>query len=168
MVMGKPVPGRSHRAARRRAAQRDDRTVALGAMDRMRLIDRPEEFPYFSSSSMSTRELAAIQSILTQALLEARESNAKRIMTVQLALGEISELDRDSIQKHWDELSRGTAAEQAQLRIRLIQAEVQCMACFAQYHPLNGEIHCPHCGSYGAKILSGEEFYLESIELEDE
>ncbi len=117
---------------------------------------------------MSTRELAAIQSILAQALLEARESNAKRVRTVQVALGEISELDRDSIQKQWAELSQGTAAEQAQLRIRLIQAEVQCMACFAKYHPLNGQIHCPHCGSYGAKILTGEEFYLESIELDHE
>ena len=27
---------------------------------------------------------------------------------------------------------------------------------------------CPHCGSYGAKILAGEEFYLESIELDYE
>ncbi len=117
---------------------------------------------------MSTREFAAIQSILAQALLEARESNAKRVKTLRLALGEISELDRDSIHKYWNELSQGTAAEQAQLQIRLIQAEVQCMACFAKYHPLHGEIHCPHCGSYGAKILSGEEFYLESIELEDE
>ncbi len=114
------------------------------------------------------RELAAIQSILTKALLQARESNAKRIKSLRVALGEISELDRDSIQKHWDELSRGTPAERAQLHFRLIHAEVQCMACFKKYHPLDGKIHCPHCGSYGAKVLSGEEFYLEAIELDDE
>lgn len=42
------------------------------------------------------------------------------------------------------------------------------MACFGKYHPLHGEIHCPYCGSYGAKILSGEEFDLESIELAPE
>lgn len=116
---------------------------------------------------MSTRELAATQSILTKALLKAREANAKRIKTLQLALGEISELDQNSIQKYWQELSRGTPAEQAQLLFRLIQAEVQCMACFRKYYPQAGKIHCPHCGSYGAKILSGEEFYLESIELDD-
>ncbi len=117
---------------------------------------------------MSTRELTAIQSILTKALLKAREANAKRITTLQLALGEISELDQKSIQKHWHEISRGTLAEQAQLHFRLVQAEVQCMACFTKYHPHNGKIHCPHCASYGAKILTGEEFYLESIELDDE
>ncbi len=114
------------------------------------------------------RELNSTQSILTKALSKARQSNAKRIKSVQLAIGEISELDQISIQKLWDELSRGTAAEQAQIHFRLITAEVQCMACFMKYYPTEGKIHCPHCGSYGAKILSGEEFYLESIELDDE
>ena len=114
------------------------------------------------------RELNAIQSILMKALLNARQASAKRIKSLRLAIGEISELDQGSIQKHWDELSRGTPAERAQLHFRFIQAEVQCMACFMKYHPLDGKILCPHCGSYGAKILSGEEFYLESIELDDE
>ncbi len=117
---------------------------------------------------MSTREFAAVQSILARALLKVRESNAKRIKALHLALGEISEFDQTSIQRYWDELSQGTPAERAQLRFRLIQAEVQCMACFAKYHPQHGEIHCPQCGSYGAKVLAGEEFYLESIELDNE
>jgi hydrogenase nickel incorporation protein HypA/HybF len=110
------------------------------------------------------RELHAIQSILAKALMSARESN-QRVRNLYLALGEIVELDTASIQKHWDELSNGTAAERAQLHFRFIKAEVQCMACFQKYHPLHGKIHCPYCGSYGVKVLSGEEFYLESIEL---
>lgn len=114
------------------------------------------------------RELAAIQTILTKALQKARESHARRVTTVHLALGELSELDRGAIRQHWEELSRGTPAERARLDFRLIPAEVQCMACFAKYYPAGGEIHCPHCGSYGAKVLSGEEFHLESIELDHE
>ena len=114
------------------------------------------------------RELQATQSILTKALLKARQSNAKNIKAVQLAIGEIAELDQNSIQQHWNELSQGTPAERAQLRFRLINAEVQCMACFMKYQPVDGKIHCPHCGSFGAKVLSGEEFYLESLELDDE
>lgn len=113
------------------------------------------------------RERDAIQSILTKALLKARESSATGIKSLQLAIGEIAELDQNAIQKHWEELSQGTLAERAQLHFRSINAEVQCMACFQKYRPLNGNIHCPYCGSYGAKILSGEEFYLESIELDD-
>ena len=113
------------------------------------------------------RELHAVQSILAKALGKARESN-RRVRKLQLALGEIAELDPVSIQKHWNELSKGTPAERGQLNFRFIKAEVQCMACFQKYHPVDGKIHCPYCGSYGAKVLSGEEFYLESIEWDDE
>lgn len=112
------------------------------------------------------RELHFIQPILDRSLRKARESHAKRIRSLQLAVGEIAELDQDVIREHWDRLSHGTPAEHARLDFRLIRAEVQCMACFQKYHPQQGEIHCPYCGSYGAKILAGEEFFLESIELE--
>jgi hydrogenase nickel incorporation protein HypA/HybF len=133
----------------------------------MRLIDRPEEslFPFIALISM--RELHAIQSILAKALLNAGGSN-RRVRSLHVALGEIAELDQTSMQKHWDELSKGTSAERARLHFRSIKAELQCMACFQKYHPLDGNIHCPYCGSYGAKVLSGEEFYLESIEFDDE
>jgi len=109
------------------------------------------------------RELPSTQTILKKALLEA---GTIKIKNVYLALGEITELDQSLIQQHWNDLSKGTPAEQAELHFRLIKAEVQCMACFEKYHPVDGKIHCPHCGSYGAKVLSGEEFILESIELE--
>ena len=113
------------------------------------------------------RDLHAIHSILAKALLQARQSD-RPIRRLQLAIGEISELNRDSIHQHWAELSKDTPAERALLDFRSIKAEVQCMACFQKYFPLDGKIHCPYCGSYGAKVLSGEEFYLESIEWDDE
>ena len=113
---------------------------------------------------MYRKELAAIQSILEKVLFKARELNAKHITSVHIAIGEIAELNRGLIQSHWNELSKGTPAEGAQIHFHVVTAEVQCMACFQKYHPVGGEIHCPNCGSYGAKIVSGEEFYLESIE----
>lgn len=109
-------------------------------------------------------ELEATRSILKKALYQTRDLHTKPITKLHIAMGEMAELQRDLIQSHWNELSKGTLAEQAQLHFRLITAEVQCMACFQKYHPEGGEIHCPYCGSFGAKILSGEEFYLEAIE----
>jgi hydrogenase nickel incorporation protein HypA/HybF len=114
------------------------------------------------------RELEATKFILDKVLLKARQSNAKHITHLHLLLGEISELNRHLIQKNWDVLSRGTPAESAQLHFRGIPAEAQCMSCFQKYHPENGKILCPYCGSMGAKILSGEEFSIESIEMDDE
>jgi len=93
---------------------------------------------------------------------------AARIKQIHIAFGEISELDRGIIQQEWNALSTNTPLEHAQLHFRLITAEAQCMACFKKYHPMNGKIHCPHCGSFGAKILSGEEFYVEHVEMDNE
>jgi hydrogenase nickel incorporation protein HypA/HybF len=138
----------------------------LGAMDRMRLIDRPEEV-FSPDLLISMRQLDAIQSILAKALLKARESN-QRVRSLRVVVGEIAEIDTASIRKYWDELSKGTPAERVPLHFRFIKAEVQCMACFQKYHPPDGKIHCPYCGSYGAKVLSGEELFLESIEFDDE
>jgi hydrogenase nickel incorporation protein HypA/HybF len=150
----------------------------------MRLIDRPEDL-FFSCKLRSRpgrdcrgarslsiyepfpmRELQAAQSILEQALHRVRAAHATRVRGLRLAMGEIGELDQETIRQHWDELSRGTPAERATLEFRSVQAELQCMACFEKYHPRYGKIHCPHCGSYGAKILAGEEFHIDSIELE--
>jgi hydrogenase nickel incorporation protein HypA/HybF len=112
------------------------------------------------------RELESTRNILRKSLQGVKES--RRIKNVYLIMGEAAELDPSLIEKHWRELSIGTPAEHAQLHFRLRKAEVQCMACFSKYQPENGKIHCPYCGSFGAKILSGEEFDLESIELDDE
>jgi len=54
------------------------------------------------------------------------------------------------------------------LIIRRVSAEQQCMTCFEKYHPARAEVSCPNCGSVGAKIISGEEFYLEYVERENE
>ena len=113
------------------------------------------------------RELHALQSILAKVLAKARESN-RRVRSIYVALGESTEVSPDAIERHWNELSKGTPAERAQLHFRFIKAEVQCMACFEKYFPEDGKIYCPYCGSYSAKVLAGEEFYLESIELDHE
>ena len=114
------------------------------------------------------RELNITRTLLDKVNRQAHATHSKRVITVHIALGEISELDPAALQTHWTELSKGTPAEHAQLRFRLIPAEVQCMACFQKYHPVDKKILCPYCGGVGAKILTGEECYLESIETEHE
>ncbi|NOT04820.1 MAG: hydrogenase maturation nickel metallochaperone HypA [Anaerolineales bacterium] len=88
--------------------------------------------------------------------------------SVQVALGELFPLDEDQLRAQWNELTEHTSLENAALNIRLVRAEQQCMVCFQKYHPQNQETACPHCKSVGAKIIAGEEFYLESIKEENE
>src|SRR5512146_2887816 len=111
-------------------------------------------------------ELYATQGILDHAVQKAGEQNAKRITDVHIVVGEISSYQDDSIQFYWDEISKGTIAEQAKLHFRHVPAELQCMNCGTKYNPKEGEVVCPNCGSTGARIWSGEEFYLEALDVE--
>ena len=114
------------------------------------------------------RELQILQSIFDQVLHQVQEDQDKRVTHLRIALGELSELDSAAIQTHWNELAKDTPVERVQLRFRLISADVQCMACFRKYRPLENKILCPYCGSVGAKILTGEECFLESIETDND
>lgn len=80
--------------------------------------------------------------------------------SVYIAVGESILLSDEQIYAQWTE----SLLAQTPLTIRRVPAEQQCMACFEKYHPVRSEISCPRCGSVGAKIIAGEEFYLESIE----
>ncbi|HEY5984093.1 MAG TPA: hydrogenase maturation nickel metallochaperone HypA [Anaerolineales bacterium] len=111
-------------------------------------------------------ELYATQAILERALQQAAAEKAPRITDLHLVVGQISSYAEDSVQFYWDEISRGTIAEGARLHFRHVRAEMQCMACFTKYRPDDGEVLCPSCGSSGARILSGEEFYLEALDAE--
>lgn len=105
-----------------------------------------------------------VKALFEQAL---RQTGGRRVTQIHIALGEIAEISAAQIESLWRTLAQNTPLERAQLQFRPIHAEVQCMACFKKYHPINGEIHCPNCGSFGAKILSGEEIHVEHIETEE-
>ncbi len=85
-----------------------------------------------------------------------------RVTSVDIAVGELIIFNEEEIQIQWSKLVSETDLSQTGLTIHRISAEQQCMVCFEKYHPLNRETSCPYCGSVGAKILAGEEFYLES------
>ena len=101
---------------------------------------------------------------LQKIIRQIPEPGVTHVHAVHLALGELSEVDPADLRAQWTDLTKGTPLEHAPLHVRLIPAEVQCMACFQKYRPVEKRIHCPSCGSFGAKILKGEEFSLDSIE----
>jgi hydrogenase nickel incorporation protein HypA/HybF len=111
-------------------------------------------------------ELSVTQSLLDISLQHAEKANAKQITDLYIVMGELSSMVDDSVQFYWDIIAKGTIAEHAQLHFRRVPAELQCNTCGAKYHPTEKELICPKCGGVGAKIIAGEEFALESIDVE--
>ena len=111
-------------------------------------------------------ELSVTESLLRIAVEHAEKANATRVTDLNIVIGDLASMVDESIQFYWDIIAKGTIAEQAKLHFRRIPAELQCNTCSARYRPTEQELICPNCRSVGAKIITGEEFFLESIDVD--
>ena len=111
-------------------------------------------------------ELSVTESLLNIALQHAEKAGARRVTDLHLVIGELASMVDDSIQFYWDIIAKDTIAEQAMLHFRRVPAQLQCMTCFEKYHPTDRELACPKCNGVNTKIIAGEEFRLESIDVE--
>lgn len=111
-------------------------------------------------------ELAVTESILNIATRHATQADAVHVTDVHLVIGQMSSIVDDSVQFYWDMISEGTICEGAQLHFERNPARLKCLDCENTY-TLTGELtDCPNCHSAHIKVVSGEEFYVESIEIE--
>lgn len=114
-------------------------------------------------------ELAATQNLLQIALDAAAGAGATRVLGIDVVIGELTSMVDDSVQFYFDALSRDTAAAGARLRFRREPAIATCSACGhrAAVRPPLLPI-CEACGGQGITVAGGQEFYVDSIEVENE
>lgn len=111
-------------------------------------------------------ELAVTESLLEIALRHGRSAGARRVTDLYLVIGQLSTYVDDSVQFYWDFVSQGTEAEGARLHFRRVAASFTCQDCGRVYELGDGQLTCPECGGSQIQLGKGNEFYLESIEVE--
>jgi hydrogenase nickel incorporation protein HypA/HybF len=111
-------------------------------------------------------ELSVTESILEISLRHANNANAKHITNIYLAIGQLASIIDDSVQFYWDIISKGTLADRAILHFRRIPTTLACLECYKEYTPGKDSFDCPDCKSHHVKIITGEEFFMEAIDIE--
>ena len=111
-------------------------------------------------------ELSVTEQLLAITLEHARKANAERVLAVHLVIGDLSSFVGESIQFYFNILSEGTKAEKASLSMTRIPARVRCKPCQHEFTPEGSNWLCPRCGGLIEEVISGREFYVESIEVE--
>ena len=111
-------------------------------------------------------ELAITQNILDIVLNEAKSAQANKVTKINLVIGELSGTVSDCIQFYFDFLKKGNVAEEAALDFKLVPAELRCRDCSNVFRPKDGAWICPNCNGTGLDVVSGQECYVESIEVE--
>ena len=110
-------------------------------------------------------ELAITEEILRIAVEHAERASAERITDINLVIGELSSVVDDSVQFYFDFASPGTVAEGAELHFRRLPVRLRCRGCGHEFEPDGTDWRCPTCQTMGGDVVTGREFYLESIEV---
>jgi hydrogenase nickel incorporation protein HypA/HybF len=112
-------------------------------------------------------EMAVSESILGIVLRHAQRAGARRVLGVNLVIGDLTGFIDESIQFYFDFLSRETLAQGAQLHFERVAARVRCPTCSAEYEPPHSRLWaCPQCRALGGEVTAGREFSVASIEVE--
>ena len=98
----------------------------------------------------------------------ARQHNAKKVNAVVVVAGEDSGIIPESVQMYFDMIAQGTLAAGARLDLRIVKPQMRCPDCGLTFPRPRFSFDCPRCGALGNPTGIGGEFYVESVELEEE
>jgi hydrogenase nickel incorporation protein HypA/HybF len=96
-----------------------------------------------------------------------KHAAGRRVTVVNLRVGQLRQVIPDTLAFYFGIVARGTVCEGARLEQELVPATLRCLACGHDWQLDLPAIRCPSCGSGHVVVHSGEEFQVESIEVEE-
>ncbi|HAZ09494.1 MAG: hydrogenase maturation nickel metallochaperone HypA [Omnitrophica bacterium GWA2_41_15] len=111
-------------------------------------------------------EYHIVEGVVKQILEKAKNSNAKKITSVTLILGELSGLQEESIRTYFDNLAKENLLEGARLIIKPVKSKLRCKDCSSIFEHEKSNFNCPKCSGLGVLTNSGKEFYIDNIEID--
>lgn len=124
-------------------------------------------------SAIPMHEYSISSEIVKTVLGAAAENETRKVLSVQLEIGELALLNAEQVSFWIHELFKGTIAEGSKVKIKKVRARIRCGSCgyhggmksdradsFQHLVPQS----CPKCGSFQIKIEKGRECFLRRIQ----
>ena len=96
-----------------------------------------------------------------------RHAGGRRVVSVELRVGRLRHVVPDSLSFYFEHVARGTLCEGAALEFEVVAARLRCQLCGHGWEIEDTQFHCPSCGGSAVSVEAGEEFEVESIEVEE-
>jgi len=109
-------------------------------------------------------EVGITRSIVEIAERTAREQGAARVISVTVAIGDLSGVVPEAVEFCFEACTRETLLEGTRLIIDRIPGKGRCRECAGEVPLDSFTFACPACGSFDLERLQGDE--LKIIELE--
>jgi len=112
-------------------------------------------------------ELSVTQGIMQIVEAEAKKNDVKKVLSIKLMVGVLSGVMPQLIQDYFELVAVGTVVEGAKLIIERVPASIKCLEC-QEVSPIDRmKLRCPKCNGIEVNIVTGKEFYIDSMEVEN-
>ena len=114
-------------------------------------------------------ELPVINKIMEICLQHAEKNNAKKILSIDLKVGALSDLQPEWMQRYFNYVSKDTIASGAKLVIEETPIIYRCNQCSTEFEldlsliRKPGEIACPECAAEKVSLVSGKEYLVHNM-----
>jgi hydrogenase nickel incorporation protein HypA/HybF len=111
-------------------------------------------------------EYSVTRSLVDLCQEEAQRNNIDKVYRIHLKIGKFTGFSPDSILFYFDYLKPDTKCSEAEIVFDEIPIQIQCSQCGEKSAIEEPLMICPVCGSNEINVITGREFYVESIEGE--
>lgn len=111
-------------------------------------------------------ELSIVEGILEAVIPEVKKYDVSRVISIKLKIGELSGVVPECINYYFAIASKGTIAEGAVIQTEKVPVRIKCPDCGYDGNIRIGHFKCPDCGKTNFRIISGREYFVDSVEAE--
>jgi hydrogenase nickel incorporation protein HypA/HybF len=97
----------------------------------------------------------------------AKHAGGRRVTVVSLRVGRLRQVIPDTLEFYFEFVARGSVCDGARLEQEVIPARLRCRECSREWEIEIPAFRCPTCGGSDVEVASGDEFEVESIEVEE-
>jgi hydrogenase nickel incorporation protein HypA/HybF len=109
-------------------------------------------------------ELSLSSAVLATAL---KHADGRPVRVVSLRVGRLRQVVPDTLEFYFGFVARDTLCDGARLEQDVIEARLRCRPCSYEWGIEIPAFRCPRCQGSQVEVAEGNEFEVESIEVEE-
>ncbi|MBN1569735.1 MAG: hydrogenase maturation nickel metallochaperone HypA [Acidobacteria bacterium] len=111
-------------------------------------------------------EQSIVESLLALALENAEKAKARKIISINLVVGDYTGIVDDAVSFYFGFLSKNTIAAGAKIHFMHVPGQMRCRDCDLIFPLQKRDFRCPKCDGKRIEIVGGRELYIENMEVE--
>ena len=93
--------------------------------------------------------------------------NQKEVELIRIVMGDFTMINEELLVSAFYQLSKSTVAKKAKIEITHSPLKGKCQDCQKEFNLNKEYFKCPYCGSHAIQIISGDELFIQDIQLSE-